>query len=842
MSYPNHPYDDVLTMSKKKKISPVKKIVTQRPVDLKVLWPSFNLFFDKNVWAILIFCLAFISFIVFKDFILLDKIYLFKDIGSDSINANYPHGYQVAHYMQHEGFIPKWSFYQGMGQNILPFSFSDPFYFLLMLLGAENLAYGIGYMEVIKIFCAGFIFFLYLKKMNFSAYASVIGSLLYAFSGFAVLGSCWTIFTTEAVYLALLLLAFERIYLDNSLWLFPVTICLIAIHQPFDIFLLGIFIAAYILFRVLGEHTFDFKKISLLTLKVAGLGIVGLLLSAFFLVPNVIQMLESPRVSGESAFFDKLMSASIFSFESKIHYVTAMMRLFSNDTMGVGSNYKGWYNYLEAPLFYCGLINLLLVPQLFGFLSKRKKIVFISFIALFILPVIFPFLRYMFWGFTGNYYRLFSFFLPFTLLLYSVNVLSQVEKKGRINLVTLGLSVVALLIILFYNYFPGDAAINDNRRNAVTLFLIAYAILLYFFNVKRVVNVIKAITLAVIIVELISFSNTTVNDRPVITGDEMKQKTGYNDYTVDAINYLRSIDKGFYRIVKEYSSGPAMHGSMNDAQVQNFYSTTSYTSFNQKNYIKFLGEAEIIDETNETQTRWAAGVRQTPILHSFANVKYTLSKGAQPFIAAYNYDMLTTIGDVKILKNKSPLPLGFAYSKFIIKREYNLLSSTQKKLILNRAFVLDDSIYQMPPGLSKFQLSDTSGNYSWVEFNDDVNLLKEDTLQMEKFSQNYIKGKINLDRPKMLFFSIPFDGGWKIKVDNRNVKPMMVNIGFTGVLLDKGDHQVELTFIPRFYNMGKLGSIGGLILFLLIVAGKYLIAKRRKTEKTPRQDDQVSIA
>jgi len=829
-------------MSKKKKISPAKKIVTQRTVDLKVLWPSFNQFFEKNAWAILLFCLAFISFIVFKDFILLNKVYLYKDIGSDSINANYPHGYQVANYMQQESFISKWSFYQGMGQNILPFSFSDPFYFILMLFGPESLAYGIGYMEVVKIFCAGVIFFLYLRKMNFSAYASIIGSLFYAFSGFAVLGSCWTIFTTETAYLALLLLAFERIYRDNSIWLFPVTICLIAINQPFDIFLMSIFLFAYILFRFLDENAFNFKKISLLILKVAGLGAVGLLLSSFFFVPNVIQMLESPRVSGESAFFNKLISTSMFSFESKIHNVTAMMRLFSNDTMGVGSDYKGWYNYLEAPLFYCGLINLLLVPQLFGFLNKRKKIVFISFIALFILPVIFPFLRYMFWGFTGDYYRLFSFFLPFILLLYSVNVLSQIEKKQRINLLILGVSVAVLLFILFYNYFPGVEIINDTKRNVAAFFLIVYAVLLYFFNVKKVVNVVKITTLGFVVVELISFSNTTVNDRPVITGEEMKQKTGFNDYTVDAVNYLKTVDKSFYRIVKEYSSGPAIHSSINDAQVQNYYSTTSYTSFNQKNYIKFLGAAEIIDEKDETQTRWASGVTQTPILHSFASVKYTLSKRAQPIAVDYNYDILTTIGDVKILKNRSPLPLGFTYSKFITKNDYNLLSGNQKKLILNRAFVLDDSVYKMLSGLSRFQLSDTSANYTWAEFGNDINLLKQDSLQMELFSQNHIKGRINSKQPEMLFFSIPFDEGWRIKIDNKEAKSMMVNIGFTGVLLDKGDHQVELTFIPRFYNMGKLGSLAGLILFLLIVFRKYLFTRRRNMKEVLVNDDKESIA
>jgi len=71
---------------------------------------------------------------------------------------------------------------------------------------------------------------------------------------------------------------------------------------------------------------------------------------------------------------------------------------------------------------------------------------------------------------------------------------------------------------------------------------------------------------------------------------------------------------------------------------------------------------------------------------------------------------------------------------------------------------------------------------------------------------------------------------------------MMVNIGFTGVLLDKGDHQVELTFIPRFYNIGKLGSLAGLILFLLIVSRKYLFTRKRNMKEAPVSDDKGSIA
>jgi len=819
-----------ITNKKKNKPQTSKAILKKKKIIPEIL-PGINKYFDNYGFLILLSLLGIISFFVFKDFILLNKIYLYKDIGSDSINATYPHAYQVAYYLQHESFIPKWSFYQGMGQNIFPFSIPDPYYLILVLFGPNNLTYGIGYMEIAKIFSAGIFFYLFLKKLQFSDYASVIGSLLYSFSGFIILGSCWTIFSTEAVFIALLLYAFEKLFQDNKIILFPVAICLIAIHQPFDLFLTSLFLIAYLLFRYFDENAFSFKKLSTFFLKVFGLGVLGVLMSAFFLFPNIIQMLESPRVGGESSYFSTLMSTPFFSFEGKLHYVTALMRFFSNDMMGTGSNFKGWHNYLEAPIFYCGLINLLLVPQLFRFLNRKRKLIFFIFIALFLLPVIFPFFRYTFWGFTGNYYRIFSFFVSIIVLLYSITALNHLDSNFKVSLITLGISILVLFFILFHNYFPDQEVINENVRNKAAIFLGAYAILLFLLNLQRIKTVINITILLLILIELMSFSDPTVNNRPVITGAELKQKVGFNDYSIDAINYLKARDKDFFRVTKDYSSGPAVHTSLNDAQVQNFFGTPSYTSFNQINYIKFLQGVDIIKGNAEIETRWALGLSETPLLHPFASIKYGLSKGRGSFFRDFKYDSLTTIGDVKIFKNEFVLPLGFTYSKFISLKDFKQLSKNQKRFTLYKAFVLDDSLY---PHLNfpKFHISDTTLAYSWDEFGNDINLLKKDGFKIDFFNQNLIKGKIHSERRELLFFSIPFDKGWTAKIDNKEVNLLVVDVGFTGILLDKGEHQVELYFVPRFYYFGAMISGIAIILFALLILAIFILERKRKNRLT----------
>jgi uncharacterized membrane protein YfhO len=337
--------------------------------------------------------------------------------------------------------------------------------------------------------------------------------------------------------------------------------------------------------------------------------------------------------------------------------------------------------------------------------------------------------------------------------------------------------------------------------------------------------------LIAVCIEAIIFSSLTINDRPVITGEEFRQKTGFNDYSNDAIRYLNEHDHGFFRVTKDYASGPSMHRSMNDAQVQNFFGTPSYYSFNQFNYIRFLEALGTIDGKDETQTRWAPGVAGVPFLHPFASVKYALSKDSNSYLLGFPYDSLTKIGDVKILKARYPLPLGFTYEKYISKADFSKLSNNQKTITLLKSFVFDDSSFATKINLPRSNVADTAVGYTWTEYGNDIVNLKKDSFKIEKFSQNFITGNIHLDKLKLLFFSIPFDAGWKVRVDNKEVKPLMVNIGFTGLLLDKGEHRIELSFVPRYYKMGAVVSVISLILFLALVIIKFIITRKRFPSK-----------
>ena len=780
----------------------------------------------------LVALIAVVAFAVYKDFLLFNKLYLFKDIGSDSINYSYPQYVHIAEYLKTEG-LPKWSFNQGMGQNIFPGCLPDPFTALLVFMGKSNVAYGMAYAEILKIFLAGIFFYLFLKKISISAFAAVVGALFYSFSGFMVLGGGWSIFSTEAVYAAMLLYSFERLYQDNKWALFPVSVSLIAVLQPFDLYLYGMFLCIYLVFRYLEDNKWEFKKFSRLFLKVFGLGLLGAAASYFFLINGILQMINSPRVSGDVSQFAKFLAKPVFGFEGLLHNSTAILRFFSNDILGTGSYFKGWHNYLEAPLFYCGLLTLLTFTQVFCFLDKRKKVLYAVLLCLFLFPVIFPYFRYAYWLFAGDYYRNLSFFVAIVLLLFGVKALDSIDKTSRPHFFTLVLTLAGLLTLLYYPYTPYLKTTNGLIQSAAAEFLIAYAVLLLLLRFQRIKPALKALILLAVVAESVFMSYSTVNNRPVITGAENKQKTGYNDYTSEAAAYLKAKDKSFFRIEKDYFSGAAMHSSINDAKVQDFYGTTSYHSFNQINYIRFLREMRLIQGDDEAQTRWAPGLRGVFSLYSFGSVKYCLSKVEKPFLLPFGYAPLAEVGDVKILENKNALPLGFTYEKYISLEEFRKIPAEAKVSALYKAFVIDENAYKEPAGYTVFTAQDAARTCTWAEHLKDIARLGRETLVISEHRQNIIRGKITLASKKLLFFSIPFDPGWSANVDGENVKPIMVNIGFTGLFLEKGRHDIELSYAPPYFKLGAFISLAAIFIYccLLNLAGSQGSEKSGKVKQ-----------
>ena len=796
--------------------------------------PVIFAFLEKKGLYIVAGVLFVMLLVLFSQFIFGDRVLLFKDAGSDTIGGHWPIYYNYAHYFKTEG-IPKWSFAQGLGTNVFPGSMGDLLGDTVFLVKPENMPYAFAYIQMMKLFFAGIFFALFLRKKGFSYYVALIGAAIYAFTGFITIGSTWFVFTTEAMDLALLFYGLELLRQDNNPLVFPVAVALIIGFNPVYLYLDVLLVTAYLAISFLykGFDKSDFKFLG----KAFLLGVLGVGIATVLVVGNLDQIKESPRGSGLTSHEKFLRSYPVFVRAQNQFYETFVLRMLGNDMAGYCGNvndgtFKGWNNWFEAPIQYCSLLVLLLLPQLFVLARSRLKILAALALLLAVLAVIFPYFRIAFWLFSGDYFRTFSLFFCVLEILLALKALELIIKQGKVNLPLL-LATYALLVAALF----GISMANDEVQIQVLIFLTIEAILLWVISYPAFRRAAMIALLPVLFIELIVMSWGTFYTRETLTKSELKTKTGYNDHTVDALAYIRSIDHGFYRVHKNYQSGPMHLKSLNDALIQGFYSSQSYHSFNNVYYARFLQKTQVISEHDipgssaEDQTRWIYGLGAHPILMQLVGGKYQLCEGAPKWLSTFWYDSIASFDSMKVLKNKYPLPLGFTYDRYITESEMSHISYIHKDMTLINAVVLDTSLISDDlHGLKRFWARDTLAmdTISPVNIVGIFSKIQSDSFHISRFEQSHIEGDIKVDSKKILFFSIPYSAGWTMKIDGRDVKPLMVNFGFLGCILDTGAHKIELNFEPPYYTAGiRVSAISLLILAGLAIAA-FLMRMRKK--------------
>ncbi len=771
--------------------------------------------------AYLLLCLLLLlSGLVYGDYIFTDKVFLFKDIGSDTLNTYYPNLFWFAQYLEQNSAMPSWSFAAGLGQDILLGSGKgNIFTWLLFLGGKDNLIHAIAFVEILKVTLAGMIFYGYLKTVGMGNRASILGGLIFPFSGFMMVGSGWYVFTTEGLYFAVLLFAFERFLVCKNWVLFPVAIMFIAANQPFDIYLAFVLMATYGLVRMLDVNDLDWRTVLKQSAVLIGLAMLGIAMAAVLFMPSMNLLFSSPRGSGESSLSSQLLAQG-FSLVNEDLWATTKARVFSNNLLNMGgvSQYRGAMNYMEAPALYCSLASLVLIPQFFAFSSKKENILYGALLALIFLSLVIPFFRYAFWLFTGDYFRIYSLFVIVVLLLLTVKSIQLMLTRQSVSWNALAVGAVASLALLISIDDSAVVVVDVSARNIAGVMIIGYTVIIALWSLPSLRIYASAAFVALLLADLYNVAQPTLNHRPTSTAKEFtEQKVGYNDYSIDAVKYIKSIDRSFYRIEKSgYYSGLAIHGSMNDAMVQGYFSSKSYRSFNQINYIRFLDALNVINIANEAQTRWAPGVGGRPLLSTLVSTKYILSKrGSQEPVGA-GYRFLKTIGDVSIFENQFFLPFGFTYNKVIKRSTFDALNQAlgQKDVTLIMAAVVDDANEEVLASIPLFDTGDIKPRqFTLARLQQEVAGRTTSTFHLTSFRDDAFSGYLKADADTLLFFSMPYDEGWHININNKPATLINLNAGLTGVLINEGLNNITMQYYTPYARAGMLISIIAFILF-----------------------------
>lgn len=706
---------------------------------LKNHLPLLSLFILTN----LIFCLLYWKFISGS------AVYMYADIGNDSLSSSYPLLTLLSR-LFHNGGFTSYTLTDGLGSDItsLYLQYLNPVKLLMLLFPAEYLPQAILLSTLIQVNLLslfGWIFFRSLLGKSSSGEASsvfipVIPSLAWSFSAYVVLwGQNYSFLT--CILMFTMTMALIELYLADSrrsryLWFIPM-VGLFLISNYYFLFMTAEFAFVYVILRALFSR-FPVKK---LLRKIGGLllmGILGILTGFISLLPIINNFLASNRLSRLADTSARSEGSGALTYGIKT-LLTFLGRLFSVNTFGPGSGYTGFGNYYEAAilsvsaLFFFGLIYLILKK------ASRLKTLFLVLVS--VLLLLFPKASSLL-NMNESAQR-WSFMLCFAQCMavgFFLRCLFR-EKDEKLLFRTLIVSPLLTGICLLMIFLGRKAGLYSISKKPLFFFLVffmLYEILFFlcFLRQKREKEAgssenprvlshclrlmgkqpIMLLLMLVLAAELVIADYPTVNDRMYLS-KEAFYDSYYNDGSYETAAAIQAGDEELYRMTNDRQTDPALYGVTatadkmfaNEGMVNDYNGLSVYTSTLSSTLTSYA-DAYLSEQ----------GSSNFFIIDKSDYYLFTLLGGRYVFGTDYDLSLKTVDPDLYeetlsssgqvVFKNKNALPFGYLYTAKIDTDDYLNLNALSRMRLVTRGFYLTEDLKGNSP--SDSQLS--SGEYETV--------------------------------------------------------------------------------------------------------------------------------
>ena len=613
--------------------------------------------------------------------------------------------------------------------------------------------------------------------------------------------------------------------------------------------MVGLFTVMWMIANLIIKYKNKDKNFKQIILKYIKATIITLLISSIILIPVLINLVNSKMdIKGNS-----------FQFELYYNQLTSISRYFigafSKEQLGFG-----------APNIYCGMITLALAISYF--VNKKipniEKIVYgslilIIYIAFSLIPLnlLFHMLQEPVF-FTFRYSFIFSFILIF-LASKSAENFKEIKTQDYIKIV-----VAICIMISLINCFQ-LSSINNKKELITLIFLIINSFIFYFSQNKN--TLIKILCGIMISIELLT------NGYLIIKNMEYVKKSDFINLVKDEekrVNKYKSNDKEFYRIESR------IRRSINDSYLFNYNGMMHYSSLYGKKNKEILtnyGLRQSLIPENCTDT--------TPVMMSILGIKYQFNKNKNNFYFANDNDDYKNI-DKYVYEYKYALPLGYEVSDKLkdlvltnnpmdnINETLKTMTNTKKNVFekydIDNIYDFekdDDELFILIDGLKQnclkiyfdnklvkdtFEINDGANTVVYIPskvrkvtiskgekkqkinlnlykydnevFKECYNKLNKNVLKIKKNNERYINASINNKKNILVFTSIVYEKGWKVKINGKKVNIIELPNGFIGIEVPKGNNKIEFKYTPPGFTLGMCASVLGIILLVYDIFDK----------------------
>ena len=640
---------------------------------------------------------------------------------------------------------------------------------ILWLFPAKYVPYLMGPIFMLKYGVAGLTSFMFLKRYVKNYEYALLGSILYAFSGFQLTNILFYHFHDVVAFFPLLLYSLDKLVIENKKGTFLLSVALNAITNYY--FFIGqvVFVLIYYIIRIITKsYKWSFKNFMAIFVE----SVLGLGITAFLFIPSIYFVLGNPRIDGSWTLQSMLIP--------NITNVAELIRSFvmPNESM----NYRA----IISEANFCSVESYLPFVSAILWLSylikKPKKWSNILMVILLIFMFI-PILNSSFSMFTTAYYIRWFYMAILIMVLNSIKVLDE-NISLKSGLIVNILLIIASLCLAIYICKDGTLIYNQESFIVIIIFMILNIFLLcLIFEYKKYKELLLFIG---IVFYILSYGNYFIyNNKKIAAYEE----------PITTLKSLNNVVEGLEENVRYNSNNYFYNIGLYSKRmfVTSWNSNIEGSSFN---FYNSMG----INRGVSTQISI-----YDKDLQEFLSIKY--------IILDYLDENLIQLYGEPIEENKYYIyinenykPFGIDYNYYILESDFNKIANENKSNILNNAVVINKE------QLKKY-------NNILTEYEQGVE--NESDLYQNEFTltNDGFKANIKSSKEKVIVYTVPYSDGWTATIDGTTTEIEKVDGGLMAIKIKKGENKIEFNYYPPGLKIGltvtSLSLVGTICYFIL---------------------------
>ena len=697
--------------------------------------------------------------------------------------------------------------------------YGSPFFWLSVLLPQSWLPYMMVPLLVLKFGVAGGGAYLYLRRYVKNENYAVLGSCLYALSGFAVYNVFFNHFVDVVALFPYLLWALDEAIYEDRHGLFAFWVAVNLLNNYF--FFVGqvIFLCIYFVCKLTAK---DFRLTGRKFGHLLWESVLGVAMGCLLLFPAVLSLLQNPRTIDLSSGWGFLTYAKVQQYLAIL--LSWILPPDSPYLTSVWSEGVIKWTSMTAYLPLCSLAGAMAYWRSRKADSKKRIVAVCAVCALV------PVLNSAFYALNSSYYARWYYMPTLILAAMTVNALEDPDIDldapargiGWIMLATLVFAVVPVRDDTTETWSFG--VLKNPGQFFVVLGFGLLGLMLYRVlcsKWRQDSRFAQRMTAAVLVFACV-FTMVHIG---IGKFGQWHTDSDLVEQDTNALLLKNDLPEGDYRI-DTYKIHDNIGMWLDKSCLQYFGSTAAPSILS---FYPGLGVKRDVRSEPEITNYALRGLLSVEYLITTPEQRESFEDEAD---AGWTY--LADVDGYTLYHNDNYVPMGFTYDYYVTKATYEASVKTLRSNLLLRALVLEDEDVKAY-GQYLTELPDEMLEELYYDsYTQDCADRRAHSCSVFQMNNAGFHAEITLDKPNLVFFSVPYDDGFTAYVNGEKTDILQVDEGLMAVLCPPGASSIDFVYQAAGLSASRVVTAVAIPVWVVYVA--CFVRRKRRSTGTPAEE------